>query len=131
MVTRIILLTILLASFAAADCTTDWVCDDWSDCSIVGYMTRNCQDNNNCGGQNPQEIKKCDDDAAYEPENEVIADVPEPEIISEDEEPQAEADEQSQMPIVDGKPNLWIGLGIIALFIIIGIIIGRIIKIRK
>jgi len=117
MVTKILLLMVLFSSFALADCTTDWICDEWSECSIVGYNTRSCEDHSLCADteSKPIEIKRCTDDDSYVPENVVVETVaPEPVIA----EPELIMTETSE-------PNLFIGLGIIAFFIIVGIIIGR------
>jgi len=42
-------------------CEEDWVCGNWSKCSIEGWQNRTCVDRNNCGTfeKKPLEVQKC------------------------------------------------------------------------
>jgi len=129
MVKRILLL-VLIASFASAECMPYWLCDSWSSCEL-GYRTRSCRDVNNCDNYDelPREVKRCDDPEGYTPINLEMEDIAEPEKIEatpdqtsfEDMPADVTAIERTDVP----SPNIFIGMIIIAAFAVAGILVGR------
>ena len=148
----ILLSLFLLFSFtASAQCISDWSCTEWSECTITNYNTRNCIDKNKCtvSTNGPIQIKKCTDDNSYPvnaaptvtSNNEEIK----PELISNSEENTNEISNEivesnignntdninntnQNQELNHNSPSLLIGLLIIFGFIVIGLVIGILIK---
>jgi len=120
-----IIMRILLASFTCAQCVPYWVCNPWSSCED-GFRTRECHDMNNCDDYDelPRETKRCDDPELYLPLNDGKEPVAHEETNSTEPEMQ-EITTEVVLANEDAKPNILVGLLIIAAFAIIGIIIGR------
>jgi len=123
----LIVLALFLYTFevTAQECVSDWNCTEWSVCSEMGFNTRTCNDEYYCPvpTDKPKEIKRCYDDNDYLPgEPEVVAAV----NIHDDSMVHANntAIETDTSEAHSDKPNIYVGLGIIAVFIIIGLLIG-------
>ena len=45
----------------ANQCNENWMCLNWSECSILGIRNRNCTDSNSCGtyDNKPKEVEEC------------------------------------------------------------------------
>ncbi|MGV8150821.1 MAG: hypothetical protein ACP5NV_03785 [Candidatus Woesearchaeota archaeon] len=43
-------------------CSENWICGNWTECSVLGLQTRECTDNNYCGtyDNKPLEVEECD-----------------------------------------------------------------------
>jgi len=85
----------------------------------MGFNIRTCTDINECEEINnkPFEIKRCTDENLYPVNTEIIELEPEPVIEPISEEVEIQETEQ--------QPNIFIGLGIVVAFVILGAIIGK------
>jgi len=136
---KYILLLLFIPAVFSQDCTSYWVCDDWSSCDM-GFQTRECRELANCDivKDIPPQTKRCDDPNLYEVVNaeasEEIAedeqDLTAEEMVTEsnDEATDEVAMNEAQEATATEQPNPFIGALIILIFVIIGIIIGSKVK---
>jgi hypothetical protein len=132
---KALVIFLLFISTAAAQCTPYWICDDWSSCEY-GFQTRDCRDLADCEDVEdiPVQTKRCDDPEEYEVANEEINEQQGRQVVSVQEPLQEQAENLSNVTaaLPEDEPqeqaSILVGLLIVAVFAVIGILVGRSIR---